>query len=843
MTANDPDALLDAMTLSEQVGLLSGADFWTTQPVPRLGVPAIKVSDGPNGARGGMFKDGPTTACFPAGVSLASTWNPALIEQAGAALAVEARLKGASVLLAPTVNLQRTVFNGRNFECYSEDPWLSAEIALAYIRGVQGGGVAATIKHYVGNESEHQRRTMSSDIPERALRELYLLPFERAVKEGGVWAVMTAYNRIDGIYAADHRRLLQQVLREEWGYDGLVMTDWVAHHDTVASVLAGCDLEMPGPARQRGALLLAAVQDGRVPAAAVRACARRVLRLIERVGGFGAPAPAAERADDLPAHRRLIRELGVQGAVLLKNEAATLPLAIRPGQTVALIGRAARVPQIMGGGSATVNAHYRVAPAEALAQRLPGVHFSLHDGADIHRWVPVVAAPMALEFHNDAGFGGPVVLRQTSASTEQLWIDTLDPAVDARAYSVRARLRWVAEADGLHQISLISAGRSRAWVDGTLRVDAWSGWQRGEPYFTYGCDEVVATLSLRAGQALDIVVEFSSDTGGEPLPLHALRLGLSRLLGEPDIAAAVEAARRADVAVVFAGLNAEWDNEGLDRRSIDLPHRQDELIARVAAANPRTVVVLQTGSPVALPWLGAVPAVLQAWYPGQECGHVIAELLLGLAEPGGRLAQTWPLRLEDTVAAGRPAAYPGVDGHVRYEEGVFIGYRHYEQHALAVAFPFGHGLSYSRFELAGLQLDRDDLAPGDRVGLQVTVRNAGPRPGQAVVQVYVRDEQAGVPRPPQELKAFRKVALAPGQACELRLELPMRAFAYYDEPRAAWVAEAGDYELRVGTSSADIRQRARVRLVADWVEPVAPSMPSMPSIPSTPAAPGPAAVR
>jgi beta-glucosidase len=836
MSTQHLDELLDAMTLDEQASLLSGADFWTTVPMPRLGVPAIKVSDGPNGARGGVFKDGPATACFPAGVALASTWNTALIEQAGAALGAEAKLKGASVLLAPTVNLQRTVFNGRNFECFSEDPWLTSEVALAYIRGVQSQGVAATIKHFVGNESEYQRMSISSNIPERALRELYLLPFERAVKEAGVMAVMTAYNRIDGVFAADHQRLVQQVLRDEWGFDGLVMTDWMARHDTALSVLAGCDLEMPGPARQRGAALVAAVRDGRVPAAAVRACARRVLLLVERVGAFRSPpnvGVAAERADDLPAHRALIRHLGADGAVLLKNDAAVLgnagaqdggkgllPLTPQPGQTIALIGRAATVSQIMGGGSATVNAHYRVAPRDALAARLPGVAFTHHVGADIHRWVPVLQTPMALEFYNSADFSGPVVCRQTVANTEQLWIDTIAPAVNREAFSVRATLRFTADAAGTHQFSLISAGRSRAFVNGEVVVDAWSSWKRGGTYFTYGCDEVLAARELQPGQVCDIRIEFSSATD-EPVNVRALRFGVSRVLGEADIAAAVEAARRADVAVVFAGLNAEWDNEGLDRTGMALPHRQDELIARVSAANPRTVVVLQTGSPVLLPWLAAVPAVLQAWYPGQECGNAIADVLLGDADPGGRLPQTWPLRLQDTVAHGNPRAYPGIDGHVHYQEGVFIGYRHHEQHGIATQFAFGHGLSYTRFEHSGLRLDRDTLKPGDTLTLHTTVRNTGACSGQEVVQVYVHDESASVVRPPQELKAFAKLALAPGEARTLSLHLNMRAFAFYDEARSAWVAEAGRFEVRVGSSSVRIGQRAGVVLASNWVEPVA----------------------
>jgi beta-glucosidase len=820
----NPDALLDAMTLEEQVSLLAGADFWTTVAIPRLGVPAFKVTDGPNGARGGIFKDGPKTACFPVGIGLAATWNPALIEQTGAALGVEARLKGARVLLAPTVNLQRTVYNGRNFECHSEDPWLSSEIAVAYVKGVQSEGVAATIKHFVGNESEFQRMSANSDIPERALRELYLLPFERAVKEAGVMAVMTGYNRVDGTFMADHHRLVTEVLRDEWGFDGLVMTDWMATHDTVRSVLAGCDLEMPGPSRERGAKLVAAVNEGHLPAAAVRACAKRVLQLAHRLGSFADPVIPAERADDLPAHRALIRRLGSDGAVLLKNDIAALPLAPQAGQTIALIGRAATVPQIMGGGSANVNAHYRVAPADALRAACPGVAFTHHLGADLHRYIPVLAEPISLDIHASADLSGPVVATQTVPNSEVLWIGTLPPGIAPdQHYSARSTLRYVADADGEHAFSLTVAGVARASINGTPVLDAWTHWTRGDTYFTFGCDELIHRRTMRAGEVAELVVEFSSQTpavaGEGPHGFAALRIGAARILGEADIAAAVEAARSADIAVVFAGLNAEWDNEGLDRPGIELPHHQNELIARVVAANPRTVVVLQSGSPLLLPWLDAVPAVLQAWYPGQECGNAIADVLLGAAEPGGRLPQTWPVGLEGTVAYGDPAQYPAVDGEVTYGEGVFIGYRHHEANGVAPRFPFGFGLSYTTFAIEGLSLDRVTLQPGDTLTASVTVRNTGTRAGSEVVQLYVHDPVSSQARPPQELKAFAKVTLEPGQAQTVSLSLGMRAFAAYDEARAAWVAEAGDFEVRVGRSSAELPLRAVATLAAEWIEP------------------------
>lgn len=813
--SHDLEELLDTMTLEEQVSLLSGADFWTSVPVPRLQVPAFKVTDGPNGARGGVFKDGPRTACFPAGIALASTWNPALVLQTGAALGMEAVQKGASVLLAPTVNLHRTVLNGRNFECYSEDPWLSSEMAVAFVRGVQSTGVAATIKHYVGNESEYQRMRISSDISERALRELYLLPFERAVKEAGVWAVMTAYNRIDGTFAANHRRLVTDVLRKEWGFDGLVMTDWFAEHDTVAGVLAGTDLEMPGPSRQRGHKLVQAVEAGHLSPQAVRACARRVLQLLVRVGGFANPTIGAERSDDIPAHRALIRQLGSEGMVLLKNEGQTLPLAATPGARVALIGVAATEPLIMGGGSAMVNAHYRVSPLEGLRAQWPQATFTHHTGADIHRWVPVLQVPMACAFYDSADLSGPVVSHQVVHSTEAMWSGNLPDGVHGPHFSARATLRFVAHETGLHQFSLISAGVSRAYINGELAIDAWSQWQRGETYFTFGCEEALHARTLAKGEVCEVTLEFSSHTP-EPVGMRALRFGAHRMRDASDIEAAALAAQQADLAVVFVGLNGEWDNEGLDRRSMALPHLQDALVERVVAANPRTVVVLQTGAPVALPWLDKVPAVLQAWYPGQECGNAIADVLLGQCEPGGRLTQTWPLRLADMVGHGSLAQYPGVDGHVRYDEGVFIGYRHYQRAQLAVQFPFGHGLSYTQFEYGEVRGVPATFEPNDSITLEVDVRNTGARAGQAVVQLYVSDVHSSVSRPPRELKGFAKLHLEAGASGTACLTLTMRSFAFYDEARRYWTAEAGAFDVHVATCAEQVVACHRITLVQDW---------------------------
>lgn len=812
-------ALLDAMTLEEQASLLAGADFWTTVPIQHLGVPAIKVTDGPNGARGGgSLVGGVKAASFPVGIALASTWNPALVEEIGQALAEEALSKGARVLLAPTVNIHRSTLGGRNFECYSEDPFLTAEIAVAYVRGLQGRGVAATIKHFAGNESEFERTTISSEIDERALREIYLPPFEAAVKRAGVWAVMTAYNKVNGTFASEHRRLITEILRQEWGFDGLVMSDWFGSHSTAPTVNAGLDLEMPGPTRDRGEKLVAAVEAGEVAAATVRERARNVLRLIERVGAFDNPEIGVEEAIDRPEHRTLIRRAGAEGTVLLKNE-GVLPLdGDRLGQ-IAVIGPNAAVARIMGGGSAQLNAHYRVSPLEGLAAALGEDRVRHEVGCTNHRLQPLLRAPLAVEYFNSPDLAGEVAHRGEAAEGEIMWLGAVAPGVGREHFSARLTGCFTPTESGEHLFGLVSAGRSRLRVDGREVVNAWDTWQRGQNYFGEANDEAIGWIALEAGRAYEVVVEYAAG-GTKALGVKAVRVGVAKPLGQEAIERAVELARASDAVVLCVGLNGEWDTEGQDRPDLELPGHQNELIERVATVNPRTVVLLQSGAPVTMPWLDRVSAVLQAWYPGQECGLAIADVLLGKADPGGRLPQTFPVRLEDDPAFGN---YPGEQGRVRYEEGIFVGYRHYEHERIRPLFPFGHGLSYTRFDYSPVRLSTDEMAPGGELTLTLDVTNTGDRAGQEVIQVYVRDEAASVPRPEKELKAFAKLALELGETGSVSLRLGMRSLAFFDEVRDAWVAEPGRFELLVGASSQDIRARASFRLTGRWSEPVAVS--------------------
>jgi beta-glucosidase len=810
--------LVDRMNLEDRVSVLAGADFWRTVAVPRLGVPQIKVTDGPAGARGGgALVGGKRTAAFPVGIALGATWSTELLHQVGELLAREVRDKGASVVLAPTLNLMRNALNGRNFENYSEDPVLTGRLAIAFVRGVQSKGVGATPKHFVGNESEFERDSISSEIPERALRELYLRPFEMVVKEASPWAIMTGYNRLAGTFCSEHVRLLEEILRREWGFDGLVMSDWGGTHSAGASARAGLDLEMPGPAKARANLRAEAERDADVDAA-VRQRALQVLRLVERAGAFAAPADVrdeAEREIEYPDVRALIRRAGAEGMVLLKN-AGLLPLPA--GARVAVVGPNAAAARVMGGGSAQINAHRQVSPLDGLRAALGADHVEYAAGCDNDRYLPVPQTAMAIEFR--AAPGGEVLAREERTHAEAQWIQ-LPAGLSADGFHARLSLVVTAPEDGEYELGLVSTGLSRLYLGDELVVDNWHGWRPGGVPAGLGSQEARCKRSLRAG-AIELVAEYGPRTFAAGVaPLQAIRIGFGRRLPPGAVTEAVAVAAAADYAIVCIGTTAEWETEGEDRWGLDLPGRQDELVSAVARANPRTVVVLQTGGPVAMPWLDAVPAVVQAWFPGQEAGHAIADVLLGKTEPGGRLPQTFPRSLDDdpTHPLTRDVQYPGAGRKVEYREGLFTGYRHVDRAGTQPLFPFGFGLGYASFELSDLVAAPASLRSGETLSIAVTVNNTSARAGSTVVQVYVRDLAASLERPDKELKAFAKVHLDAGQAQAVQLTLDMRSLAYFDDAQQAWVAEAGEFELLVGQSSADLPLRARFALAAPWTEP------------------------
>lgn len=793
------ESLIARMTLEEKISLLAGADAWHTVAIPRLGIPAIKTTDGPLGARGVDFPSSPTSACFPCGTALAATWNPELVRQVGRALGEETWSKGARILLAPTVNIHRSPLAGRNFECYSEDPYLTSRMAVAYIQGLQSQGVAACIKHFVCNDSEFERHTMNSQVGERALREIYLRPFEMALREAHPWAVMSSYNRINGAYASENNHLLLDILKGEWAFDGMVISDWFGTYSRNV-VRGGLDLEMPGPARWMGKPALEAVRRGEVGEAVIDDKVRRILKTLGRVNAFECPELPAEQAIDKPEHRALARQAAAEAIVLLKNENSILPLDRERVKSIAVIGENARWASILGGGSVRVHPHYVVAPLEAIKSKV-GDRAKYSIGCPIHRTPPLfdqswwTDEPILHYFGNRALAGEPVHTETTRKAALD-WFGGSLPNVDPTNFSLRLTGTFRVPESGNYQLYLQGVGPSRLFVDGKKIVDLWRDdeeWHRGAE----------ADLPLVAGQQYSLTIEYGCDPDS---PWRSLRFGAMPPLPPDPMQEAVALAAQAEVAIVFAGLTNEWESEGFDRPDMELPGAQAELIERVAAANPNTIVVVNAGSPIAMGWLGKTAGVLQAWYLGQETGNAIVDILFGDANPSGKLPTTWPKRLQDNPAY---LNYPGENGHVLYGEGLFVGYRFYDKKDVEPLFPFGYGLSYTTFAYRDLRIGAPEYTAGDTIRVSVEIENTGRRAGQEIVQLYLRDVASHLVRPEKELKAFVKVALEPGEARRVEFALGEESLSYYDPAVKGWIAEPGEFEVLVGSSSRDIRLTGR----------------------------------
>jgi beta-glucosidase len=809
--------LLAKMTLKEKVGLMSGADNWHTLPIERLGIPWLTMTDGPHGVRtvnerGRTFV--PATA-FPTGVAMAATWNPALIERVGAALGQETHGLGCDVLLGPCVNIVRHPLAGRNFEAYAEDPYLAGRIGVAWVTGVQSQGVGASLKHFACNNQEVERMRGNSVVDERTLREIYLPQFEAVVKEAHPWTVMCAYNRINGEYGSQQNHLQNEILKGEWGFDGAIVSDWGANHTIVESVKGGLDIEMPGPAKYYDRLLVEAVHNWQIEEALITEAARRVLRLLARVGKLDSAA-TPPGAVSTPEHQALARETAEEAITLLKNERNVLPIGPASIKSVAIIGPNAADAVIAGGGSSQVEPPYRVSPLEGLKARLgEGVAIRYAKGCTNVRDLSMIRASMLKpargegvgllgEYFGAPDFSGKPVIERVDVRF-RFWRLSFAPLEQTPpAFSVRWSGKLTVPSTGTYSLGLANSGDARIYLDGTLLVencnpqstDAWP------------VTKAQQAVDLVAGQSYDLKVEYVRPAWLD-LPHIQILFGATPTAEETaaGIAEAVEAARGADAALIFAGYPDFYETEGLDRPDMDLGGSQDALIRAVAAANPNTIVVLNAGAPVAMPWADEVAGIVLAYYPGMENGNAVARVLLGEVNPSGKLPVTLPVRLEDTPAF---VNYPG-GKEVRYGEGIFVGYRHYDARDVTPLFPFGHGLSYTTFAYRGLRVPKTAKA-GKPVRVSVTVQNTGDRPGQEVVQLYVRDVAARVPRPPKELKRFAKISLQGGESQAVSFELDERALAFYDVDRKAWVAEPGEFEVLIGSSSRDIRAQAAFRL-------------------------------
>ncbi len=691
--------LLGRMTPQEKAEMLSGSGWMESQPNARLGIPAIKMADGPLGVRNWRGSSAVTNAAstppvlstaFPAGIGMAASWDPELVASAARVIAQEVKALGRDMILGPTLNINRVPLWGRNFEGYGEDPYLAARLGVAYIRSVQAEGVIPSAKHFAANNQEFERHRIDEKIDERALHEIYFPAFKAAVEEAGAWAVMSAYNKVNGSYCAGNPYLLNETLRRRWGFRGFVISDWGGTYSTEGTVNAGMNLEMPGGEAMRvwankpetkrdgnGAgwltadKVLAAVAAGSVTEAAVDDSVRRILRVMFTAGLFDHPHPGGGDVDTAE-QRQLARTAANESIVLLKN-AGLLPLRAERVRTIAVIGPNAAVARTGGGGSSLVRPKYAVTPLDGIKE---------------------AAGP-----HADIAY------------------------------------------------------------------------------------------------ALGAVME-GEDAGKAP---HELR------------EEAVALALHSDVAVVVVGYAPKLEGEGFDRKSMDLPAGQDELIEAVAGVNKNTVVVIAAGAPVTMTrWIDRVPAVVYAWYGGQEVGHAIGDMLFGAVNPSGKLPVTFPKALRDSPAYGH---YPGENLHVEYEEGIYVGYRGFDKSGVEPLFPFGHGLSYTTFDYSGLQISPAKIGAGKAVGVSLNVRNSGSRAGAEVVELYVQPPPSRVDRPVKELKGFARVMLQPGETRAVSFKLDKAAMSYYDSAFHDWVAEPGRFTVLVGASSRDIRAKGEFELV------------------------------
>ena len=810
--------LLASLALEEKATLTAGDSMWSIPGLLHQGIPSMRVTDGPNGARGLSG----TSACFPCGSALAATWNTTLIQKIGAELGLETQSKGASVLLAPTVNIHRSPLNGRNFECFSEDPHLAGQMAIAYIHGLQSQGVAACVKHYVCNDSEYQRMAIDVVVDERTLREIYLAPFEMAVKEGGSWAVMASYNRVNGIYASESVDLLKRILKEEWGFDGLVMTDWFAAKTIRRCFVGGLDLEMPGPPRMFGPQLVQPIQAGELSERELDDKVQRYLRLAERTGVLDGNGPQETPSPDRPASRALIRQAARESMVLLKNENAVLPLDTGKVSSLAVTGPMAHIGTIMGGGSAFVNPPYVVHPLAALQQAVSADTEILHEkGCHNHRNTPLLEPEMMgaqegearikIEYFPTHDFAGEPVAQEMRMSSEIFWFGALPDGVES-GFAARVTIPFVATASGEHQFGLTTAGLARLQWDGAPILNNWEEFVPGDTYFGMGSVEKIHTTCLEAGTQHELTLEFGTMPGR---PFGAVRLGAVPPLAPNAVEQAAQAARKAQAALVFVGLNADWESEGHDRQHMDLPGRQNELVSAVASQNPNTVVIVNAGAPVTMPWLNEVAAVLHVWYPGQEYGNAVTDVLLGAESPAGRLPITFPKRLADTPAFTN---YPGQGGQVRYGEGLFVGYRYYDFKDVEPLFPFGHGLSYTSFAYSNLQIAPGGPSLEDGFRLTADIQNTGSRKGDEVVQLYVGPQTPSNARPLRELKGFQRVTLEPGAHAQVEFRISPRDLAFFDVRSQGWKALSGTHLIHLGASSRDIRLTGEAHLATDWLE-------------------------
>jgi len=784
--------LVSQMTPDEKIRMVSGINTFYTKPVKRLNIPSLRMADISGG-------EGKSTA-FPIGISLAASWDTSLVYRIGGGFGTEFRAKNKNVALSPCVNIHRFAGGGRNFESYGEDPFLASRITVSFIKGIQNKGVMATVKHFACNNYEYDRLFHSAEVDERTLNEIYFPAFKAAVQEAGCKSVMTAYNKLNGQFCSENDFLVNQTLKKNWGFTGFVMSDWNATHSVLPALKAGLDLEMPGQEYFTPDTLHALYKLGVLDEKLLDDKVKRILRAMIEMGLMNQTETSAPGFDTL-AQRKLALEAAEKSIVLLRNKNNTLPFSTRRIRNIAVIGPNAILPNVCGGGSSGISPYTYITPLQGLKDRLgdsvnivyePGMSVEFHGSVVSSKYLlPETGSQqrgLNASYFTNVSLKGKPLSTGVDTSINFVWPGNNLPLPEtvADSFSVRWSGYIVAPRSGIYRLALSSDDGSKLYIEGKQVIDNWS---------IQSLRTKITDVALEKDKPTPICIEFFENTGAA-----GIRFEWELLTDNKARERALEAARKADMVLLFAGLSPEFESEGWDNPDLLLPPGQDELISQVADANPNTVVTLFGGIGLNMSgWIHKVPAILQAWYPGQEGGKALAALLTGDISPSGKLPVTFLLKPQDSPAY---ASYPPKAGKVLYDEGIFVGYRYFEQNHLPVQFPFGHGLSYTTFEYNNLQLDPKG---NNSFIVSCTVTNTGTIKSDEIVQVYVKQDNPVVNRPPLELKGFARVSLKPGEKQLVKIHLPREAFKYFSPVTKKWTLEPGTYTIYAASSSDDLK--------------------------------------
>jgi beta-glucosidase len=791
--------LLNKMTLQEKLDMLGGTGF-ATKPIKRLGIPEIKMSDGPLGVRWEK------STAFPAGICMASTWDTSLINKVGKSIGEELKAKGRNVILGPCVNIARIPMGGRNFESYGEDPYLDSRIAVSYIKGAQSEGVAATVKHFAVNNQEYERMFVNVKIDERALNEIYLPAFKAAVTEAKVLCVMAAYNKVNGYYCSENNYLLNKKLKDEWGFKGLVMSDWGAVHSSIPTAQNGLDLEMPKGEFLNPKTLTDAVKSGEVDTTSINDKVRRILTVMFKLGLFNHTISPDSNLINTKEHQEVAYKAAVEGIVLLKNDHNALPLNFKKIKSIAVIGPNSAIARTGGGGSSMVSPVYSVSPLEAFKKNLPkNIKINYAQGVKLNGDASPIEANyfyqpgknsnqnglLAEYFTNKNLEGKPAITKIDKQINFDWGAGSPFPNFPDDNFSVRWTGELKAPEAGDFLLDVVSDDGVRLYIDDSLVINDWND---------HAAQSNTYKIHFGENQSHTFKLEYY-ENGGDALAEVSWRNPNNKLIGNAE-----EIAKNSDAVILFVGTSSNYESEGFDRPNLDLPNDQNDLINKVAAVNKNVIVVVTSGSPVLMNnWINNVNAVVENWFGGDEIGNAIVDILTGKQNPSGKLPITFPKRWEDCSAFG---SYHKQDSVSVYSDGIFVGYRHFDKDNIAPLFPFGYGLSYTTFSYKNIKVRE----VGEKFIVSFEIKNTGSVKGAEVSQLYIHDVNPTIEKAPKELKKFSRVLLNPGEVKKIQFELSKRDFQYFDPNKHEWQVSPGVYEVMIGSSSRNIKLTGKISL-------------------------------